>query len=88
MLEVGRHKKQLTIGIPKETSFQERRVALTPDAVALLVSRGHRVQVESNAGKNASFEDVEYSEAGAEIVYDTKTVFQANIVFKVAPPRF
>ena len=88
MLEVGRHKKQLTIGIPKETSFQERRVALTPDAVALLVSRGHRVQVESNAGKNASFEDVEYSEAGAEIVYDTKTVFQANIVSKVAPPSF
>ena len=88
MLEIGKHRKQLTIGIPKETSFQEKRVALAPDAVALLVSRGHRVRVESGAGKNAAFEDMQYSDAGAEIIHETKAVFQANIIFKVAPPSF
>ena len=33
MLEITRHKSELFIGVPKETSFQERRICLTPDAV-------------------------------------------------------
>jgi alanine dehydrogenase len=86
MLEVARQKQHLTIGIPRETGFQERRVALTPEAVAVLVSNGHEVLVETKAGEMASFMDREYSEAGAKIVYDTKSVFGANIIFKVAPP--
>jgi alanine dehydrogenase len=86
MLEVGRKKGKLFIGIPKETSFQENRVALVPDAVALLVNNGHRVVLETNAGKAANFEDKDYSEAGAQIVYDTKEVFKADIILKVAPP--
>jgi len=86
MVEVGKKHQQLTIGIPRETSFQERRVALVPDAVGLLVSHGHEVLIETNAGENASFTDKEYSEVGARIVYDTKEIFEANIVFKVAPP--
>ena len=86
MLEVGRQRKQLTIGIPKETSFQEKRVALVPEAVAMLTARGHEVIVETNAGKEASIQDKDYSEAGARIVYDTKEVFQSNIILKVAPP--
>lgn len=85
-LEVGKKKKQLFIGIPRETSFQETRVALVPDAVALLVSNGHQVVVESNAGKLANFTDKEYSEAGAKIAYDNKEVFKADIIMKVAPP--
>lgn len=86
MLEVGKHMQRLTIGIPKETSFQERRVALTPESVGLLVNNGHEVLVETGAGKESKFEDREYSEAGAQIVYSTKDVFQANILIKVAPP--
>ncbi|MFM2267354.1 MAG: hypothetical protein RL757_795 [Bacteroidota bacterium] len=74
------------IGIPKETTLQENRVALVPSSVALLTSRGHRVMLESGAGLAASFSDHLYSEAGAEIVYDHKTALQANIVLKVAPP--
>ena len=70
-LEIGRKKQKLFIGIPKETEFQEQRVALVPESVGLLVANGHRVLVESNAGKNANFEDNEYSESGAEIIYDT-----------------
>lgn len=86
MLEVGKHQESLTIGIPKESSFQEKRVALVPESVALLVSRGHEVIVETNAGFDAHFPDKDYSEAGAKIVYDTKEVFQSSIVMKVAPP--
>jgi alanine dehydrogenase len=86
MVEVSKKQQSLTIGIPRETSFQEKRVALIPDAVGLLVANGHEVLVETNAGKSSKFSDKEYSEVGARIVYDTKEVFQANIVFKVAPP--
>lgn len=86
MLEVARKKGNLFIGIPKETSFQERRVALVPESVSLLVANGHRVKVESNAGQGANFSDHDYSEAGAEICYDSKDVFACDIIFKVAPP--
>ncbi len=86
MLEVGKRGKRLQIGIPRETSYQENRVALTPDAVAVIVNNGHEVVVESNAGKNSHFEDRLYSEAGANIAYDRKEVFQCDLVLKVAPP--
>lgn len=86
MLEIERKKGSLFIGIPKETSFQERRVALVPETVSLLVSHGHRVKIETRSGEGANFTDNEYSEAGAEICYDKKEVFQCDIIFKVAPP--
>ena len=86
MLEVARKKGNLYIGIPKETSFQERRVALVPETVAVLVANGHRVKIETRAGDGANFTDRDYSEAGAEICYDRKELFQCNIIFKVAPP--
>ena len=77
---------RLYIGIPKEISFQENRVPLVPEAVALLVNHGHEVVVESKAGDKANFSDRDYSEAGAQIVYDTKDVYKAHIILKVAPP--
>lgn len=86
MLEIAKKKGSLYIGIPKETSFQERRVALVPEAVSLLVSNGHRVKVESNAGRGANFSDRDYSEAGAEICHSTDDIFKCDIVLKVAPP--
>ena len=85
-LEITKHKSELFIGIPKETSYQERRICLTPDAVSSLVSHGHRVMIESGAGKNASFTDKEYSDAGAEVTQDTKKVFSCPILLKVEPP--
>jgi alanine dehydrogenase len=86
MLEIARKKGSLKIGIPREYSFQERRVALVPEAVSLLVANGHEIKIETKAGENANFSDRAYSEAGAEIVYDRKVVFQCDIVFKVSPP--
>ena len=85
-LEIKRHKSDLFIGIPKETSFQERRICLTPDAVNALTNHGHRVLIEAGAGESSSFTDKEYSDNGAEITNDTKKVFGCPIILKVEPP--
>lgn len=85
-LEISKRKDELFIGIPKETAFQEKRVCLTPDAVSALVNNGHKVLLESGAGKGSSFSDKDYSEAGAEISKDTARVFACPIVLKVEAP--
>ncbi|AXB57796.1 MULTISPECIES: alanine dehydrogenase [Flavobacterium] len=85
-LEVGRFKRELFIGIPKETSYQERRICLTPDAVNSLTYAGHRVMIESGAGESSSYTDKEYADAGAEITKDTKRVFGCPFLLKVEPP--
>jgi alanine dehydrogenase len=84
-LDVKPKGTQLHIGIPKETAFQENRIALTPDAVGVLVSNGHNVVIEHNAGEPTHFKDKDYSEAGAKIVYDKAEVFKAPILVKSAP---
>ncbi|NTS39616.1 alanine dehydrogenase [Flavisolibacter sp. BT320] len=76
---------KLHIGLPKEIAFQENRVALTPDAVGVLVSNGHQVTIEHNAGEGAHFADRDYSEAGAQIVYNREEIFKAPILVKSAP---
>lgn len=86
VLEVGKLRQNLFIGIPRETSFQENRIPLVPDAVGLLVAHGHQVLVETGAGINANFTDSDYSEAGAQIAYSPDSVFKADLVLKVAPP--
>lgn len=85
-LEVARHKSELFIGIPKETSYQERRICLTPDAVNSLTQHGHRVLVEAGAGELSSYSDKEYSDAGAEVTNNTSKVFGCPIILKVEPP--
>ena len=62
-LEVKRSKGELLIGIPKETHYQEKRVCLTPDAVAALIAHGHKFIIETGAGDGANYTDREYSEA-------------------------
>jgi alanine dehydrogenase len=76
----------LYIGIPKETTLQENRVALVPSSVLTLTSRGHRIIVETGAGEHAHYSDHEYSEAGAEIAYSAEKVYQSDVILKVAPP--
>ncbi|MBS1585744.1 MAG: alanine dehydrogenase [Bacteroidetes bacterium] len=84
-LEMLPKKKQLFIGIPKETSFQENRVALTPEAVNVLVNNGHDVAVEHGAGEGSFYFDSDYSEAGARIVYDKAELYKATTIIKSAP---
>ena len=86
MLEVARKKGKLFIGIPNEIAYQENRVPLVPDAVALLINNGHRVVIETNAGKAANFLDNDYSEAGAEIAYSPEEIYKADTIVKIAPP--
>ncbi|CAA9202934.1 alanine dehydrogenase [Flavobacterium collinsii] len=85
-LEIGRFKSELFIGIPKETSYQERRICLTPDAVNSLTYEGHRVMIEAGAGESSSYSDKEYSDAGAEVTKDIKKVFGCPLLLKVEPP--
>jgi alanine dehydrogenase len=75
----------LKIGIPKEKSFQENRVALTPEAVSILVNNGHEVVIESKAGEGGHFYDTDYAEAGAQIALSPEEVFKSEIIIKVAP---
>jgi len=84
-LEIIPSRKQMYIGIPKENSFQENRIPLTPEGVAVLVNNGNRVVIEHNAGEHSSYSDKDYSEAGAIVMYDKQEVFKADMIIKSAP---
>lgn len=77
---------RLWIGLPRETAEGERRLALTPEAVGVLVEAGHRVWVETDAGLGINYSDNHYSEAGAEIVDSAAEVYQADVILKILPP--
>ena len=49
-LDVKPKGEEMHIGIPKENSFNENRIALTPDAVSVITANGHSVHIETNAG--------------------------------------
>lgn len=84
--KTSRAKKSLRIGIPKESFFQENRVPITPDTVGVLVANGHQVYIEHKAGEGARYEDHDFSEAGAVVVYKVEDVFkQADIIIKISP---
>lgn len=86
-VKTRRHKKQLRIGIPKESYFFENRVALTPESVRVIVANGHEVFVQKGAGVASSFPDVAYSSAGAHLVYTHEDVFtKAETIVKISPP--
>lgn len=77
----------LTIGVPKETFPNERRVALTPSSAQMLIKKGFTVNIEKNAGAEAKFFDGEYERVGAKIVDKAKVYSSANIVLKVRQPQ-
>ncbi|KPQ18686.1 MAG: alanine dehydrogenase [Algoriphagus marincola HL-49] len=83
---VQKRKNQITIGLPKERSSEERRVLLTPEAVGLLSNNGLQVIIETGAGKASKFTDQDYSDAGAKVVYSSKEALQAQLVLKVDAP--
>lgn len=86
LMSIGKNKKELSIGLPCETTYKEHRIPLTPEAVKVLVSNGHRVFVETNAGIHINFQDKDYSEAGASILYESEEIFKKDMVIKVTPP--
>ena len=86
-LRVDNPANELYIGIPKEITLQENRVALVPSAVFTITQRGHRVLLETGAGEKSSFSDHDFSECGAEIAQSSEEVSRkADLIIKVAPP--
>jgi len=78
----------LVVGVPRETYPSERRVALSPQNVGLLLKKGYsKVIVERGAGAEAGFLDGAYASAGATLVDDASAVWkEADIVLKVRGP--
>jgi len=78
---------EMIIGIPKESSGDERRVALTPAGAHALGRAGHTVLVQSEAGEGSGFSSEVYREAGATIVFSAEEIFaRPDVVVKVMPP--
>ncbi len=87
--KIKKKKKVIRVGIPRESSTQERRVPLTPSVVEVLVNNGAEVYVEHDAGLDAGFWDRDYSEAGAFICYSKPEVFEkADIIVKIERPNY
>lgn len=74
--------RDLVVGVPKETVQNERRVALSPAGVEMLVKQGFQVQIESGAGQESKFSDQQYKNAGATIT-DVNGAFGSDLVLKV-----
>jgi alanine dehydrogenase len=83
--ELSGHSK-LTIGLPREDQSTETRLALTPEGVAIVTEEGHRVILQRGAGQAMSYTDLQYCDAGAEIVDTDAEVFGADMILKIAPP--
>ena len=78
----------MLIGIPKEIKNQEYRVGMTPAGVRELVHHGHSVLVQADAGTAIGFDDVDYRNAGADIVSDPAEIFErAEMIVKVKEPQ-
>lgn len=77
----------MLVGVPKEIKDNENRVALTPGGASDLVSHGHTVLVQANAGMGSGFTDQEYTDAGATMAATASEIFeQANMILKVKEP--
>jgi len=84
-LETAIRNRSITIGIPSDSKDDEKRVALTPEAVSLLVEKDNEVIVQKGAGLGANYTDKDYSENGAIITDSLARVYGADVVIKVAP---
>ncbi|MCC7262429.1 MAG: Re/Si-specific NAD(P)(+) transhydrogenase subunit alpha [Candidatus Latescibacteria bacterium] len=77
----------MIIGIPKETSPGERRVALVPEGVASLRKKGVEVLVEAGAGEGSGLPDAEYTKKEASVVASRAEIFaRADVIMQVRTP--
>jgi len=76
----------MRIGVPKETSPGERRVALVPESCKKLIQAGYAVSLETGAGESAGFPDAAYRDAGVTLESDPAAPLAAEIVLKLNPP--
>ena len=73
----------MIIGIPKESFPGERRVALTPEAVASLAKEGAEIVIESGAGEAAGYPDPLYEERGAQCAGRADLFGRADVILQV-----
>jgi alanine dehydrogenase len=80
-------RQAMRVAIPREVKNHEYRVAITPSGVRELVSHGHEVYLEKNAGAGSQLADDAYAAVGATIIPDADEVWGiADIVLKVKEP--
>jgi alanine dehydrogenase len=84
-LETAVKNRRISIGIPSDNKDDEKRVALTPESVNLLVESDNEVIVQKSAGLGANYTDKDYSENGAIITDSPARVYSTDVVIKVAP---
>jgi len=84
-LETVAKRRRISIGIPSDKKNDEKRIALTPESVNLLVENDNEVIVQKGAGTGANYSDKDYTENGAIITDSPARVFSADAVIKVAP---
>lgn len=84
-LETAVRTRNISIGVPSDSKDDEKRVALTPEAVNILVERDNEVIVQKGAGLGANYSDKDYSENGAIITDSLARVYGTDVVIKVAP---
>ncbi|MDQ3223290.1 MAG: Re/Si-specific NAD(P)(+) transhydrogenase subunit alpha [Gemmatimonadota bacterium] len=77
----------MRIGVPKETTAGERRVALVPESGKKLIQAGYQVVVEAGAGSAAGFPDASYRDAGVTLDPSPATILGADLVLKVNRPE-
>ncbi|KXF82148.1 alanine dehydrogenase [Enterovibrio coralii] len=78
----------MIIGVPKEIKNHEYRVGMVPASVRELISHGHTVYVQSQAGEGIGFSDEDYVKAGASILPSAEEVFAiAEMIVKVKEPQ-
>ncbi|HUG85207.1 MAG TPA: alanine dehydrogenase [Euzebya sp.] len=78
----------MRVGVPTEIKSGERRVGLTPNSVAELVTHGHEVLVQRGCGDGIGATAADYEAAGGMLVPDAAAVFDsADMVVKVKEPQ-
>ncbi len=85
LIEKAVSRRQISIGMPHDVHDDEKRIALTPEAVKILTDTGNEVFLEANAGQDAGFPDRDYSDNGAVVVDTQQKVYDCDIVIKIAP---
>ena len=75
----------MKIGILKEITSSEKRVAIIPEIIKKLISQNHEVFIESGAGKGSFISDQQYKESGA-VITAANEIYNADVIFKINPP--
>jgi alanine dehydrogenase len=79
--------KSIHLGIPKEADADENRIALSPQAVQLLVANGHEIRIEKSAGERAGFSDSDYLLAGGQVTEDVQSIWKSDLIIKIQAPH-